>query len=118
LKIKILKLDMKTKKEIEGSDNKLKLPELNNKLGQKTPWPKDIRNNIYLLQNYSALNVGATAVKVIKAHEKPAACMSVHIRKQIVATGGDDAVFKIFNMSNHEELASGIGHSVIKFFSF
>ena len=109
---------MKTKKEIEGVDNKFKLPELNNKQGQKTPWPKDIRNNIYLLQDYSTLNVGPTAVKVIKAHEKPAACMSVHIRKQIVATGGDDAVFKIFNMANYEELASGVGHSVFNCFIF
>ncbi len=107
---------MKTKKEIEGVENKIKLPELNNKQGQKTPWPKDIRNNIYLLQNYSAFNVNVNAqqaVKVIKAHDNPVACMSVHIRKQIVATAGDDAVFKIFNMQKHEELASGVGHSVI-----
>lgn len=105
---------MKTKKEIEGVENKFKLPELNNKQGQKTPWPKDIRNNIYLLQNYSVLSVGSNPVKVIKAHEKPASCMSVHIRKQIVATGGDDAIFKIYNMANQEELASGVGHSVKK----
>jgi len=103
---------LKTKKEIEGVDNRFVLPQLNNKQGQKTPWPKDIRNNIYLLQNYSVLGVATTPAKVIKAHEKPVACMSVHIRKQIVATGGDDALFKIFNMSNHEELASGVGHSV------
>jgi hypothetical protein len=103
---------LKTKKEIEGESNQLKLPELQSKQGQKTPWPKDIRNNIYLLQNYSSLTVSFTPAKVIKAHEKPSSCLSVHIRKQIVATGGDDAVFKIYNMANHEELASGVGHSV------
>ncbi len=106
---------MKTKKEIEGVGNRFKLPELNNKQGQKTPWPKDIRNNIYLLQNYSNLNVATTPIKVIKAHDKPTACLSVHIRKQIVATGGDDAIFKIYNMGNYEELASGVGHSVKKY---
>jgi WD40 repeat protein len=65
------------------------------------------------LQNYTPLTLTGTATKTLKAHEKPASCLGVHIRKQIVATGGDDAVFKIYNMANHEELASGVGHSVI-----
>lgn len=62
------------------------------------------------------MNVNSTAARIIKGHEKPASCLAVHIRKQVVATGGDDAVFKIYNMSNFEELASGIGHSVNLFF--
>jgi WD40 repeat protein len=82
------------------------------KPGEKTPWPKDIRNNIFLLQNYSSMNMNPSSSKSIKAHDKPVSCISVHIKKHVVATGGDDCSFKIFNMTNYEELASCYGHSV------
>jgi len=37
--------------------------------------------------------------------------MTVHIKKNVVATGGDDAIFKIYDMSKGEELASGSYHN-------
>ena len=80
--------------------------------GEKTPWPKDIRNNIYLTQNYPAMNLTPSVAKIIKAHENPGSCVSVHIKKHAVATGGDDATFKIFNMVvTFDELASELGHN-------
>ena len=80
--------------------------------GEKTPWPSDIRNNIFLLQNCSTFSSSPTQTgKVIKAYEKSASCMTVHIKKNVVATGGDDAVFKIYDMSKCEELASGSFHT-------
>lgn len=105
-------MDNKVKKDLDMNENKIKMPQVQMKSGLKTPWPKDIRNNIFLAQNYSSMNNAPNASKNIKAHEKPIACISVHIKKHVVATGSDDHSFKIFNMTNYEELASGIGHSV------
>lgn len=81
------------------------------KPGDNTPWPIDIRNNLYLMQNYNPLNSIPNPIKEIKAYDKPIASLSVHIKKHVVATGGDDAKFKIFNMVNYEELAVGEGHT-------
>ena len=64
-----------------------------------------------MLQTYSQLNSIPNCIKEIKAHDKSVASLSVHIKKHVVATGGDDAKFKIFNMTNYEELASGEGHT-------
>ena len=95
-------------------DNKLKIPlPPISKNGDKTPWPKDIRNNLFLMQNYNPLTFTPSAGKPMKIHNKPIGCMSVHFKKHVIATGGDDATFKIFNMVNNEELASSIGHTVL-----
>lgn len=90
----------------------IKLPKISVKAGQKTPWPKDYRNNLYMLQNYTQMNYSPSQVRSIKIHEKPIACLSVHIKKAVIATGGDDCNFKIFNCQNYDELVSGSGHSV------
>jgi hypothetical protein len=90
----------------------LKLPKITIRAGQKTPWPKDFRNNLYMLQNYSQMNYSPSLVRNIKIHDKPIACLSVHIKKAVIATAGDDCMFKIFNCQNYEELVSGAGHSV------
>ncbi len=107
------RFDNRAKKELEeqaSQSAKVVLPTVNP--GDKTPWPKDIRNNMYLLQNYSPMNVIPAVTKSVKAHEsKPASCLSVHIKKHVVATGGDDGIFKIYNMMNFEELASASAHS-------
>ena len=104
-------LDLKSKKE--SKDQKIMvLPYKATRPGEKTPWPSDIRNNIFLLQNCSTFSSSPTQTgKVIKAYEKSASCMTVHIKKNVVATGGDDAVFKIYDMSKCEELASGSFHT-------
>jgi chromosome segregation ATPase len=52
----IEKLDIKSRREMESVDKKMMSPFAINKTGDKTPWPKDIRNNIYLMQNYSSMN--------------------------------------------------------------
>ena len=90
----------------------IKLPKLALKAGQKTPWPKDFRNNLYMLQNYTQMNYSPSQIRNIKIHEKPIACLSVHIKKAVIATAGDDCNFKIFNCQNYDELVSGSGHSV------
>ena len=104
-------LDLKSKKE--SKDQKIMvLPYKATRPGEKTPWPSDIRNNIFLLQNCNTFSSSPTQTgKVIKAYEKSASCMTVHIKKNVVATGGDDAVFKIYDMSKCEELASGSFHT-------
>lgn len=104
-------LDLKSKKE--SKDQKIMaLPYKATRPGEKTPWPSDIRNNIFLLQNNSTFSSSPTQTgKVIKAYEKSASCMTVHIKKNVVATGGDDAIFKIYDMSKYEELASGSFHT-------
>ncbi len=108
----IEKLEEKLKSDHVEPDNKIKMPlppVLKN--GDKTPWPKDVRNNLYLMQNYTPLNSQPSIFKPIKAHDKPIACMSVHMKKHVIATGSDDSTFKIFNMMTNEELASSAGHS-------
>jgi hypothetical protein len=105
-------IDDKIKMETEGSEFKIKMPLAPVKKTDKTPWPKDVRNNIYLLQSYSPMNSSPGIIKPIKAHDKPIGCMSVHMRKHVIATGGDDCSFKIFNMQTNEEMASAVAHSV------
>jgi hypothetical protein len=105
-------LDEKIKMETEGSDFKIKMPLAPVKKSDKTPWPKDVRNNIYLLQSYSPMNSAPGIIKPMKAHDKPIGCMAVHMRKHVIATGSDDCSFKIFNMQNNEEMASAVAHSV------
>ncbi len=112
--IELEKVDSKAKKDLEvlPLEKRVQMPNKDMiRPGEKTPWPKDIRNNIFLLQNYSSMNMSPGPVKNIRAHDKPCSSLSVHIKKPVVATGSDDATFKIFNMLTQEELASGIGHS-------
>jgi WD40 repeat protein len=99
-------------KETEGSDFKIKMPLAPIKQTDKTPWPKDVRNNIFLLQSYSPMNSAPAIVKPLKAHDKPIGCMAVHIKKHVIATGSDDCSFKLFNMQTNEEMASAVAHSV------
>ena len=107
--------------EIEKNDNKQKQDMLESKVEKKvekkikpgdfTPWPEDVRNNLYLLREYTSTNITPNLVKGLKIFDRAAASLSVHIKKHVVACGGDDATYKIFNMTNYEELASGMGHS-------
>ena len=114
LQEEINNLDIKNKKDKISNDQKIAvLPYKKIRPGEKVPWPSDIRNNIYLLQNPPTFNSQPSqSGKVIKAYEKCAvSCMTVHIKKNVVATGGDDAIFKIYDMSKGEELASGSYHN-------
>ena len=114
LQEEINNLDIKNKKEKISHDQKIQaLPYKKIRPGEKVPWPSDIRNNLYLLQNPPTFNNQPNQNgKTIKAYEKCAvSCMTVHIKKNVVATGGDDAIFKIYDMSKREELASGSYHS-------
>jgi WD40 repeat protein len=108
--LEIEKIETKAKAHPEIVEKKVKFNQVL-RPGEKTPWPKDIRNNLYLMQNYSAINATPSISKSIKGHDKPIGCISVHIKKHVVATGGDDATFKIFNMLTYDELASGLGHN-------
>jgi hypothetical protein len=112
--IDVEKLEEKLKSDHVEIDSKIKIPlPPVQRNGDRTPWPKDVRNNLYLMQNYTPLNSQPTIVKPIKAHDKPIGCMSVHLKKHVIATGSDDSSFKIFNMMTNEELASSVGHTVI-----
>ena len=92
LQEEINNLDIKNKKDKISNDQKITvLPYKKIRPGEKVPWPSDIRNNIYLLQNPPTFNSQPSqSGKVIKAYEKCAvSCMTVHIKKNVVATGGD-----------------------------
>ena len=113
LQEEINNLDLKNKKEIHQEQKIMVLPYKQTRPGEKTPWPSDIRNNIFLLQQTATFNASPTqSGKQIKSYEKSScSCMCVHIKKNVVATGGDDAVFKIYDMSKGDELASGSYHT-------
>lgn len=98
-------LESKLEKNLKTEKSKKILP------GEFLPWPNDVRNNLYLLREYNPTPNNPNLVKSIKSHEKATASLSVHIKKHVVATGGDDASYKLFNMTNYEELASGVGHT-------
>jgi len=104
------KLDENQKKDLISDTPMLKLPKIPLKPGVKTPWPKDFRNNLYMLQNYNNINLSQNP-KNQKIHEKPVSCISVHVKKAIIATGSDDCSFKIINALNQEELLSGNSNS-------
>lgn len=107
----IEKLDSKPKELHDSSDENKMKQDRKVKPGENTPWPADVRNNLYLMQTYSALSSTPNFIKEIKAHEKSVASVCVHVKKHVVATGGDDSTFKIYNMTNYEMLAEGKGHS-------
>ena len=114
LQDEINNLDIKNKKDKSSGDQKIQvLPYKKTRPGEKVPWPSDIRDNLFLLQNPPTFNSQPNQTgKTIKAYDKcPVSCMTVHIKKNVVATGGDDAIFKIYDMSKGEELASGSFHS-------
>ena len=114
----LYKIDENQKKEHLEDQNIIKLPKIALRAGQKTPWPKDFRNNLYMLQNYSQMNFSPSQVRSLKIHDKPVACLSVHIKKAVIATAGDDCQFKIFNCQNYEELVSGSGHLVLNMLKY
>lgn len=113
MQLELEKLDNKQKADLLESkiDTKLRSPEKKVKFGEFTPWPADVRNNLYLLREYSATSTNPNLVKGIKAHDKSVASLAVHIKKHVVATGGDDAYFKIFNMTNYDELVGHLAHT-------
>ena len=91
-------IDIKSKKSKLGNrDEKIvALPYKRTRPGEKVPWPHEIRNNIFLLQNPGSFSGAPNCVKNIKAYDSSSASsLTVHIKKNVVATGGDDAVFKI-----------------------
>jgi hypothetical protein len=106
-------IELKKNKEMAAPEKKpiVHMPaEL--KPGDKTPWPKDVRNNIYLSKTYTPLSLMPGLNRQFKAHESsPVSCLAVHMKMQVAATGGDDASFKIFDMKNNEELVSEVAHN-------
>jgi hypothetical protein len=48
---------------------------------------------------------------VHKAHDTPVSCVAVHPKRKVYATGGDDAVWHLWNAEGSELLISGRGHT-------
>lgn len=107
----IKRVDEKTKKELLTEDEPVKI-EKKLKAGENTPWPEDIRNNIYLMQNYPTFNMQPSNFKSMEAHDKPIGAMAVHVKKSVIVTGADDGLVKIFDMKNFEVMATGQAHNV------
>ena len=107
LQVELDKIESKPKEIVnEFKDEKIKMPDKNLKPGEFTPWPNDIRNNLFLMSTYSQLNSIPNCIKEIKAHKEGISCLAVHIKKHVVATGSDDKTFKLFNMQTYEEILS------------
>ena len=103
------KENIKTKEDQKLKNFEQKL--LNLKKKELTPFPSNVRPNLFLAQNYTVLNSATpNCIKEIKAHEKSVASLCIHPKKLLAATGGDDANFRIYNLNDYEELVSGIGH--------
>lgn len=128
MQVELDKLDNKQKAELLDSKQDIKSDKrssIDRKLipGEITPWPAEsIRNNLYLMQTYSSLNINPNLTKSIRSSDeksaddkeskqakesKSIASMSVHIKKQIVAVGRDDSSFLIYDMVNYKELVHG-----------
>ena len=59
--------------------------------GQNTPFPQDdARPNPFLAREYDDFNSKASSHKIVKAHDVGIGGMSLHFKKQIVATVSDD----------------------------
>ena len=87
--------------------------------GQNTPWPQDARPNPYLSQSFDPFNERMSNVKKVPdgfdqgVEAKGIGGMALHAKKQIVATAGDDCMWKIWNLENDskEMIMSGRGHT-------
>lgn len=75
--------------------------------GQNTPWPEDARPNPYLSETFDNFSERMTASRKVDASAKGVGGMCLHAKKQIVATGGDDCNWSIWNLDNQEMIMSG-----------
>jgi len=79
-------------------------------VAKNTPYPEDARPNPWLTQQYEPMPARLSSQKTVEAHNKAIGGMSLHQRKQIVATASDDCTWKIWNMETAENIMIGEGH--------
>lgn len=75
-----------------------------------TPFPEDARPNPFLSREYEPINVRMSNSSRLEAHTKGIGGMALHMRKQIIASAGDDCLWKIWNMETNENIMTGEGH--------
>jgi WD40 repeat protein len=78
--------------------------------GKNTPYPEDARPNPFLSKEYDNINQRAGVAKKIEASQQGIGGIALHMRKQIIASAGDDCSWKIWNMENGENIMTGEGH--------
>ncbi|XP_067892240.1 sperm-associated antigen 16 protein isoform X2 [Heterodontus francisci] len=78
-------------------------------------FPVDTRVNPYLAQmKGSPSNLlrsgGCKMTKTLKVHELAVSCLALHPRKQILVTGSDERLWKMWSIPNGDIIMTGEGH--------
>ncbi|XP_062907636.1 sperm-associated antigen 16 protein isoform X2 [Mobula hypostoma] len=78
--------------------------------------PIDTRVNPYLAQMKSTPSIllrsgGCKMTKTLKVHELAVSCLALHPRKQILVTGSDERLWKMWSIPNGDIIMTGEGHS-------
>ncbi|XP_059503021.1 sperm-associated antigen 16 protein isoform X2 [Stegostoma tigrinum] len=78
-------------------------------------FPVDTRVNPYLAQmKGSPSNLlrsgGCKLTKTLKVHELAVSCLALHPRKQILVTGSDERLWKMWSIPNGDIIMTGEGH--------
>ncbi|XP_072902559.1 sperm-associated antigen 16 protein isoform X1 [Hemitrygon akajei] len=79
-------------------------------------FPIDTRVNPYLAQMKSTPSIllrtgGCKMTKTLKVHELAVSCLALHPRKQILVTGSDERLWKMWSIPNGDIIMTGEGHS-------
>ncbi|XP_032880205.1 sperm-associated antigen 16 protein [Amblyraja radiata] len=79
-------------------------------------FPIDTRVNPYLAQMKGTpsnllRSGGCKMTKTLKVHELAVSCLALHPRKQILITGSDERLWKMWSIPNGDIIMTGEGHS-------
>ncbi|XP_069790046.1 sperm-associated antigen 16 protein isoform X3 [Narcine bancroftii] len=79
-------------------------------------FPIDTRVNPYLAQMKGTpsnllRSGGCKMTKTLKVHELAVSCLALHPRKQILVTGSDERLWKMWSIPNGDIIMTGEGHS-------
>lgn len=66
--------------------------------------------NPHMMEEYEPMTPQMTNVKTSKGHLMGVTCMSYNPKKDILATGSDDTVWKLWSIPGGEIIMSGEGH--------
>ncbi|XP_078259806.1 sperm-associated antigen 16 protein [Rhinoraja longicauda] len=86
------------------------------KHSKDSDFPIDTRVNPYLAQMKGTpsnllRSGGCKMTKTLKVHELAVSCLALHPRKQILVTGSDERLWKMWSIPNGDIIMTGEGHS-------
>ncbi|XP_042192511.1 sperm-associated antigen 16 protein isoform X2 [Callorhinchus milii] len=113
--------EIRGQKNDEPSNDSRELPKkpqktVEQKHSKDSEFPRDTRVNPYLAQmkrkpNNLLRSGECRMTKTLKLHELAVSCLSLHPRKEILVTGSDDRLWKMWSIPNGDIIMTGEGHA-------